>query len=430
MIVTIEKLAYGGEGLARTSDGIVLVPNALPAERVEIELEPMKRGVRRAKIVQIIEPSPHRIAAECPYFLECGGCHHQQVSYERQLDWKKEILTDSLERIGKLKLEVPINVIAAGPWAYRNRIRLHSEQEGSTFKIGFQKAASKELAFVESCAISSPSLQERIRALSSNGPSRLFPEGQAEIELFDPNSEREFLATIVSDSPAPRDFGEAWKSLFPDCESVCWIQRRNPNSLRGTASAGAPRIWGSGAVTVRVGEFQYRVSHESFFQTNRFLLGQMIDTLLDARSGDRALDLFAGVGFFTVPLARRFKHVIAVESHHSSSLDLQTNAGVASSQIHVYPTAVENFLASRPSRQIWDLLVVDPPRHGLSKPVREGIIELQPRSIAYVSCDPTTLARDLAAFNSAFYRIESIHLIDLFPQTFHVETIVHLSPRG
>jgi len=426
MIVTIEKLAYGGEGLARTNDGIVLVPSALPAERVEIELEPMKRGVRRAKLVQIIEPSPHRIKAECPYFLECGGCQHQQVNYEKQLDWKKDILTDSLERIGKLKIELPIKVVAAEPWAYRNRIRLHSERAGDAFKIGFQKAASNELAFVGNCAISSPSLQEIIRTLSSEGVSHLFPEGTAEIELFDPNSGREFLATIVSDSPAPRDFGEAWKSVFPECKSVGWIHK-NSNRQRGAHSA---LVWGDGGVTVRVGEYRYRVSHESFFQTNRYLLEQMIQTLLDEKSGDRVLDLFAGVGFFTVPLARRFKHVIAVESHHSSSLDLKINAGVAPSQIHAYPETVESFLASRPSRQPWDLLVADPPRHGLSKPVRERIIALQPRSIAYVSCDPTTLARDLAAFNSASYGIESIHLIDLFPQTFHVETIVHLSRRA
>jgi 23S rRNA (uracil1939-C5)-methyltransferase len=424
--VTIEKLVYGGEGLARTPDGIVLVPNALPGERVEIEPEPIKRGVRRAQLLHILEPSSYRNVPECPYFAECGGCHHQQANYEQQLAWKQAILAECFERIGKLKLDVPINTVASEPWAYRNRIRLHALKEGDAFRVGFQKPSSNELSTIENCAISAPSLQSQINELSSGSLSQAFPSGELEIELFDPNDGREFLATITSDSPAPENFGEIWKSAFQNYESVCWTYK--PKASRpGAHPPPVQKIWGSGAVTARVGEYHYRVSHESFFQTNRFLLEKMIATVLNDTTGDRALDLFAGVGFFTLPLTRRFKHVIAVESHASSSLDLETNAGFAPSQIYAYREVAEHFLASRASRQSWDLLVVDPPRHGLSKPVREAIITLRPRRMAYVSCDPTTLARDLAAFNS--YKIASIHLMDLFPQTYHIETIVHLTRK-
>ena len=428
--VTIEKLVYGGEGLARTPEGIVLIPGALPAEQVKIELEPAKRGVRRARLLEIMTPSPFRIAAPCPYFASCGGCHHQQTGYEQQLEWKRAILAECFERIGKLKIAAPINTIAAEPWGYRNRIRLHARKEGGTLAVGFQKPASNELCRVEDCAISAPALQETIQRLAAGELTDAFPTGAFEIELFASDNDRELLATITSGCPAPEHFGEAWQHLQPAYSSVSWIYQTVPATGGPNARLYAPprrTAWGGGGLTVRVDDFHYRVSHESFFQTNRFLLGKMIETAVGSLEGERALDLFAGVGFFTLPLARRFTHVIAVESHPAAAQDLQTNAGVAASKIYVYPSTTESFLSSKPSRQPWDLIVVDPPRNGLSTPVREAVVALKPKHVVYVSCDPTTLARDLAVLQTGGYNIASIDLIDLFPQTYHLEAIVHLS---
>lgn len=423
--VTIEKLVYGGEGLARTPEGIVLIPGALPGEQVEIELEPAKRGVRRARLTQLATPSPDRIESQCPYFANCGGCQHQQIRYERQLDWKREVLKECFERIGKLKLEVPIGTISAKPWQYRNRIRLHARKAAGAFQFGFERTGSNEICSVGSCDISSPALQHAIGKLVDGELFADTQDGDIEIELFATDDDRELMATITASTAAPKTFGDAWRGALPTFSTVRWISTGPKN--RHKSRPPITTTWGSGAVSVWVGDFHYRVSHGSFFQTNRYLLGEMIEAAMDDHRGERALDLFAGVGFFTLPLTRRFDHVVAVESHPQAALDLRTNAGVAVSQIHPYSATAEAFLASRAARQAWDLLVVDPPRHGLSAPVRAGLANLKPSRIAYVSCDPTTLARDAAALIGAGYKFSSIHLIDVFPQTYHLEVIAQLS---
>lgn len=423
--VTIEKLVYGGDGLARTPEGIVLVPGALPGEQVTIELEPAKRGVRRAQLLSIQSPSPHRAVPPCPYFVDCGGCQHQQIAYEQQLQWKRDILQECFERIGKLKLELPIETSAAEPWAYRNRIRLHARKTGARFEMGFEKPASNEICGITSCGISSPALQKAIGALSDGKLFASGPDGEFEIELFATDQDRELMATITSELPVIRHIGDAWREALPEFVAISWLER--PKSPRSGERNPWPVSWGPGGVTVRVGEFHYRVSHGSFFQTNRFLLTEMIEQTLDDLRGERALDLYAGVGFFSLPLARRFTHVVAVESHPAAAGDLQTNMGVAINQVYPYATTAEGFVSSRPSRQPWDLIVVDPPRHGLATPVRAALTELKPKQIVYVSCDPTTLARDVAGLVGAGYKMTSVRLMDLFPQTYHMETIVHLS---
>ncbi len=430
--VTIEKLVYGGEGLARTPEGIVLVPGALPGERVAVEIEPAKKGVRRARLIQVLAASPDRIEAPCPFFTNCGGCHHQQIPYTRQLEWKRDILAECFERIGKLKLDAPIETISAEPWEYRNRIRLHARKNGSEFRLGYLENQSQQLCPVDACAISSPGLQAAIRSLAAGELTSIFPDGAMEIELFATDEDRSLMATITARDSGPGVFGDAWMAALPKFESVCWTQQFEPirQGARNRLVHREPphnRVWGTGAVIMKSGEFHYRVSHHSFFQTNRRLLEKMIDAALGDARGVRALDLFAGVGFFTLPLSRRFEHVIAVESHPSASGDLQTNSGVAASQVYVYPITAESFIASKPSRQPWDLVLVDPPRHGLPPPVRDAIVAMRPRRMVYVSCDPTTLARDLAVFQQASYKITSVHLIDLFPQTYHLEAIVHMA---
>ena len=419
--VAIEKMVYGGEGLARTADGVLLIPGLLPGERAWVEAGPPRRGVRRGQLLDLIQPSPDRVAPECPYFGRCGGCQHQHISYARQLQLKQEILRECLERIGKLRVEVPIAAVASEPWHYRNRISLRVEKTAASFQVGYLQAASHELCPVDDCPIASPALQDVIGQLSRGTLAPCFPDGVVELELFASEEDRSLWATVYSSQSAPADFGDAWRGALQQFASVCWAQ----TSQRRDAASGMDTVVGSGAVTYRVGEYQYRVSHHSFFQTNRFLLRPMIEATLAEISGARALDLYAGVGLFTVPLAQRFERVVAVESHPAAAADLAVNVNVAGAHVRSYHKTVESFLES--TSHNWDLILVDPPRTGLSKPVREHLIRLRTPRLAYVSCDPTTLARDLAALAASGYRLASIHLLDLFPQTFHMETIAHLS---
>ncbi|MBI4459056.1 MAG: class I SAM-dependent RNA methyltransferase, partial [Acidobacteria bacterium] len=322
--ISIEKMVYGGEGLARTLEGVLLVPLVLPGESATVQLEERHKGIRRGRLLQVAEPSPDRISAECPYFSRCGGCHYQHIRYERQLQLKQEILSECFERIGKIRLEVPISVLASEPWHYRNRTRFRVEKESSRFEIGYYEMLSHRLCPVESCPVSSPAINEALRKLCEGAVAAYFPDGKAEMELFASDSDRALLATIYSRAAAPQGFGETLQNALPGLESVCWWQE---------PSAGQrPKVttWGDGSLAYHVGDFHYRVSPGSFFQTNRFLLESFIRAVVGDLEGNRALDLYAGVGFFTVPLARRFEKVTAVEADPASAKDLASNVAVVS----------------------------------------------------------------------------------------------------
>ncbi|MBI4460063.1 MAG: class I SAM-dependent RNA methyltransferase [Acidobacteria bacterium] len=417
--VLIEKMVYGGDGLARTSQGVILVPDVLPGESARVQLRERRHGVWRGRLLEILSSSPDRVVPEHPYFSRCGGCLYQHIAYPRQLEIKKEILLESLERIGKLHLCVPVIVASSEPWQYRNRSRFQTEKEPSTFRIGYFEASSHSLCPVESCPISAPAINSVLAKLNAGAGASCFPQGKAELELFASDSGHALLATVYASSPPPENFGDSLMAAIPELKSVGWLDQ----------VSGRPSVWGAGAVTYHVGEFHYRVSHDSFFQPNRFLLEQMIDAVLGDLEGARALELYAGVGFFTVPLARRFQQVTAVEAHSSSALDLKTNSGVVGLRASPYHADVEKFL-SRAAKS-WDAIVVDPPRSGLHRAIVEHLSRLRPGRLVYVSCDPTTLARDLKLFSeSAGYRVRSLHLLDQFPQTFHIETVVHLEQPG
>ena len=419
--VTIEKMVYGGEGLSRTSEGVLLVPGVITGERARVLPEPARRGVRRGQLVELIESSADRIPPDCPHYARCGGCQYQHVAYPAQLEIKSQILAECFERIGKFHLEVPIQVIPSAPFHYRNRVRLQIEKDSSGFRVGYLEHASHRLVPVDSCAIAMPAIEDVVRELSHGMLANLFPEGAAELELFANESGSAVLATVYSPLPAPQGFGDGWRSALPQFESVCWSQT-SPRT-RGTQLSDT--VWGNGAITYRVGEFHYRVSHHSFFQANHGMLQPMIAAAMGSHAGARALDLYAGAGFFTLPLARRFERVAAVESHPASSRDLAANAGVMGTHVHVHHKTAEQFLAA--TSRNWDLVLADPPRTGLARAVTVGLRRLRAPRLVYVSCDPTTLARDLAALRDFAYRIESVHLADQFPQTFHIETIVHLT---
>ena len=239
-----------------------------------------------------------------------------------------------------------------------------------------------------------------------------------ELELFAAEEEQALLATVYAATPAPPEFGDTLLRSIGGLNSVCWIEQ--PGGRRTT--------WGSKAVTYRVGEYSFRVSHDAFFQTNRFLHERMIQEVVGEAEGARALDLFAGVGFFALPLARRFGKIAAVESQDASARDLAANVAKTGRRARAHHKTAEGFLAA--TSHNWDLVVVNPPRSGLSKTVCEHLRRLAAPRLVYVSCDPTTLARDLARLTPSPYQIRSVCLVDQFPQTFHIETVVHLERAG
>ena len=422
MDASIEKLVYGGDGLTRTQQGVVLVSGVIPGERISLLLAERKKGVRRGQLLDLAETSPDRVLADCPYFGQCGGCQYQHIAYPRQVALKEGIFRECLERVGKIRLDIPITVTASEPWGYRNRTRFQVEKQGNIFRIGYHEPRSNSLCAVEKCPISSPAVNEVLSRLCSGVGVDVFPDcgpdcgpgGEMELELFASDDDRTMLATVYSSAAPPSQFGDKLRNAVPMLESVCW---------RGRGSH-SETFWGSGAITCRVGEFHFRVSHATFFQTNRYLLDAMIQTVLQDLEGDRALDLYAGVGLFALPLARRFEKVAAVEGSEAAARDLAANVGVVGGRARAFHKTTEKFLAITSAN--WDLVVVDPPRSGLAPGVVEHLRRILPRRLVYVSCDPTTLARDLALLTPAPFRIRSVDMVDQFPQTFHIESVVHL----
>ena len=385
---------YGGDGLSRAEGQVILTPLVAAGETVEVELEPVRAGVQRARLQQVLTPAAGRVAAPCPYFGRCGGCHYQHLDYATQLQAKREILTETLRRMGHIEAPGEIGTLSAEPFGYRNRVQLHVEDG----RIGYREARSHQLCAIDQCPISSPRLNECIAVLNRMVKERRWPRFVESIELFTDETGVQ-LNVLESGQPVAKRFFE-------------WCAAELPGFVEGALDYG-------------VGAHRYRVSGGSFFQSNRFLLERMVAAVTAGQAGIRALDLYAGVGLFSLPLSESFASVTAVESGTTATRDLRFNAERAEALVETETASVEDYL--RDAGEIPDFVVADPPRTGLGKRVVERLLQLRPARLHVVSCDPATLARDLAQLTAGgAYRVEELVLVDLFPQTFHLETLVKL----
>ena len=439
MQLTIEKLIYGGDGLARLPADesgrgkAVFVPFVLTGEKVDASITEGKPGFARARADTVIQPSPLRIPPGCPYFGRCGGCHYQHTSYEHQLEIKREILRETLRRTAKLELPVEIQVHPSPPWKYRNRSRLQV-QTSPSFAVGYFKAGSHEILPVEECPISSPLINRGIFALWENGRSGKVPAGIHEVEFF-ANAEDSQMLIEASFAPESRraevrGWMEDLRALMPELAgAVAMRESRLSKSSENWLAVGA------GSLEYRTLRSTYRVSAGSFFQTNRFLIDDLVRIVTEGQSGDLVLDLYAGVGLFSTALGT-FQRVISVESSQTSTGDLSYNL---SSNGEAFQATTEQYLARTENSgrdrkgtvlphiiHKPDLAVVDPPRFGLGERVARMLATLDAPRVVYVSCDPATLSRDLRVLIDSGYRIDQLHLVDLFPQTYHLESVVHL----
>jgi 23S rRNA (uracil1939-C5)-methyltransferase len=388
----VEKLVYGGDGLARLDGRVVFAPFVLPGERVRAATDREKPGLVQARTLEVLEPAAERVEPRCAVFGRCGGCHYQHAPYEYQLAAKRAILVEELRRLGKLEPPGEIAVVSAEPWGYRNRVQLHVENG----KIGYWEPRSRHLCPTAVCPIASPKTEQAIGALAGMLHNPRWPRFVLSIEVFT-DEERVQLNVHDTGKPVARRFFD-------------WCGENIPGMVVG-------------ALDYR-GEF--RVSSNSFFQVNRHLIGRLTEVALEGAEGDSALDLYAGVGLFTLPLARRFRQVTAVESGAGASRDLRFNLDRAGmGHVRSDAATVEAFLEKL--KRTPDFVLVDPPRAGMGKPVVDRLKELRPRLLTIVACDPATLARDLAGLVAGGYKMQKITLVDLFPQTFHMETVVRLA---
>jgi 23S rRNA (uracil1939-C5)-methyltransferase len=416
MEVTIERILPGGLGLGHAEGKTIMVALAAPGDRLRVRIDREKGSVAFASLVEIIEPSPLRVDPPCPYFGRCGGCDFQHLNYEAQLEAKAEIIRDCLRRIGHLEDFPPFQVFGA-PRAWHYRARTQWQYDSVRSRLGYFQAGSRQVCDVAECAVLVPELQATLEDLRAQMALGVLPD-----------SARDFRAIAgdddVSISPHIGDPGDAPREIN--------------SSLHGET---------------------YLLDAENFFQTNLDLIPQLIDAALADVKGENAVELYCGVGLFTVPLARRFAQVTGVESDAAATRYAQKNLSLAGlSNARIVNQDVGKWLAqnlecagidgaldlSRASQvgskdrsiqsavdagalQNIDFLLLDPPRTGAESRVIAGILQIKPKRICYVSCDPATLARDLRKLIGGGYSLDSIAAFDMFPQTHHVETVAQLS---
>jgi 23S rRNA (uracil1939-C5)-methyltransferase len=352
-----------------------------------------KPGLVRARTLEVLDPSVDRVAPRCPYFGRCGGCHYQHASYESQLAAKRVILEEELRRLGKIEPPAEIHVMAAEPWGYRNRVQLHVEAQS----LGYREARSHKLCPIVACPIASPKLNEAIAALNAMLRDRRWPRFLRSLEIF---TDEQCVQLNVLDTAQP-----VARRFFD------WCAERIPGLVAGALDYAG----------------RFRVSRNSFFQVNRFLIDALVETAIAGAGGETAVDLYSGVGLFAAGLAGSFQRVVAVESNSAAVSDLRFNAErtVGATTIQAEQATAEAYLESLEAAP--DFMLLDPPRAGLGKTVVRRLLELKPRRLTIVACDPATLARDLAHLLAGGCRIEQMILVDLFPQTYHLETVVRLS---
>jgi len=430
--LTIEKLVYGGDGLARLPADehgpgkAVFVPFVLEGERIEASLLEQKRGFARGRAETILQASSQRVEPRCVYFRSCGGCHYQHASYEHQLEIKAAILKETLRRIAKLELETTITIHPSPPWNYRNRTRLRV-RTAPEFALGYYKFGSHELLPIEECPVSSPLINRAIAAFWEMGRERAMPEEIHEIEFFANADDTQLLIEALCEPQTPstlvREWADAARGTLAEITGIV-VYKTGSSSPTRLAETKQVAVSGAREIFYGTSAASYRVSAGSFFQVNRHLINELVTIVAEADSGGTALDLYAGVGLFSTVLSQRFAQVIAVESSQTSHADLLHNAPT---NVKAVRAAAADLLRSGKDKLRPDLVVADPPRSGLGESVVQSLVGLGAHRMTYISCDPATVSRDLAGLLCAGYRIEQAHLVDLFPQTYHLESVFLLA---
>ena len=399
MDLQLEKLTYGGDAMGRLEDGrAVFVPFGLPGERVRVRLTEEKRNFARGEIVEILEASTQRILPRCKHFVICGGCHYQNLPYEEQLKAKTEILRDQLRRIGKIE-DPPVQdmVPSPGPWNYRNHVQFHLTDEGN---LGYVRAQTPAVFAVEECHLPESFL---------NG---IWPQ-----LAFEPGTNIERISLRVGKDDDSMLILESSSPEAPELEIEAGI------SVAHVFEEDTVVIAGHDHIVISVLARDFRVSTASFFQVNTGMAEKMVKHLfssLPVSLPTTILDVYCGAGLFSAFLAPKCERVLGIESSPSACEDFSFNLDEFDN-VELYEGLAEEVIPHLDVKP--DIILVDPPRAGLEKQVVDGILNMNPQWIAYVSCDPSTLARDAGRLIRGGYKLKDVTPFDLFPQTYHIESI-------
>jgi len=431
VLVQIDKLVHGGKGLAHDGSLAVFVEGVLPGESVRIQLERVKKGYAEGRLLEVVTPSPHRTDAPCPVYGQCGGCQLQHASPTAQLELKRSILTETLVRLGGLTaVDVPPFIASPEVYGYRHRARLAVvTPKGKAASLAYHEEGSHRLVPIAACPLLAPRLNEVIahlnRALAGSGALATVLQ---EVRLALSVTTGELMIQYEAERCTRRQ-AEGWFERVRT--GLAGLKGQVLIAGRGLQQ----RRWvdGETALTEQVAGLRLRCSDRSFVQANWRLNETLVETVTDwtltgqDRAPLRVLELYAGIGNFGLPLARGGALVTLVEANPAALADARYNARVNHvGRCRFRQGPAEAILdASMPDE--YDLVLMDPPRTGLSKEALAGLLRLRPHRLVYLSCDPPTLARDLRAMREAGYCMMRVQGFDMFPQTMHIETLVELT---
>ncbi len=400
-------MAQGGEALGRDENGrVVFVPYAIAGEEVRVEIVEAKKDYARARLVEIVTASPARVSPRCPHFGVCGGCQWQHIAYPAQLEFKTAIVREQFARIGQMA-DVPVQPMLGmdDPWHYRNNVQFQLDAAG---RLCFRALESHDLVPIRECHLLHPLLDELFHALSFEGAD--FDEVM--LRAGTRTGQKFILLTGADDTPP--------EILVDEPVSIAY---RTP---RGDILS----LVGKDAVHEILRGRTFRISPGAFFQVNSTMAEQLVEIVeryLEPRAGDVLLDAFSGVGTFGLSLAARVARVIAIEESKDALNDARANA-VDFTHVEFKRGQVEEVLPRLETKM--DLVVADPPRAGIAPAALEALIANAPRVIAYVSCDPATLARDARRLSEGGYRLVEVQPVDMFPQTYHIESVSRFVREG
>ena len=336
LILSIEKLVYGGDGLAHADGNTVFVPYVMPGEGVRADIKQKRNKLIWARLLEVTSPAPQRQKALCPHFQTCGGCHYQHIPAAEQLQLKKAILRETLSRLGRVTWDGPIIEHSAQPYGYRNRAQW-ALRDSKPLALGYFLPESSVIVPIDVCPVLSPLLEKTFEQLQDMTRSGHLPEKVLEIEAFvDSTDEKIALNMAFERFPKPAaELAAAFRQALPKIESLLLLDQSKDRF----------ELTGPGFLFHEAGGFRFRVSHLSFFQVNRFLVEDLLKTMTSGVQGDVALDLYAGVGFFTLPLAKAFNKVVSVDANLAATRDLYANAESAGRDHYLSQRACRGVLA-------------------------------------------------------------------------------------
>ncbi len=413
MYCLINGISHDGRGVTRLNGKVVFVPRALPGEEVDVEIVEDKKNFAQGRMLSLISASPERADAPCRYYGVCGGCDYQHASYPLQLELKTAVVQQTLRRLGGLDIETADCIASPKPWRYRNKVTWHAAHNGREWRMGYYQSLNKQILPVRDC----PLISESMQSLSEMAASvlKFLPESLSPLEIVIRESNLSKKLMLIAFGSGIGKYRKRFEETLGEGAALISVENN-----RVTAGPGDAHL------LEKLGGIKFRLSPLTFFQVNHGQAEKLVDLVrgvLDLQGGEEILDAYCGAGTLALNLTAGLKRVIGVESFAGAIEDAQQNAVIneisncrfiSGSSEEILPTFTQRF----------DAVILDPPRSGCHPKVIESIGRQKIRRVVYVSCEPSTLARDLAAFKQVGYRASFVQPLDMFPQTRHVETVV------